>query len=130
MKDEEKLKNLYKQAAELDEDLPVELIKKMKIYGEILGITGRLHAAALSDWKLAEVYRKETIVKTFLVDKEGTVKDREMRAELAASMYRKAEAEAEGECMRWKNAYNSTLETINILKIQFRDIKEVNQGGI
>lgn len=130
MTQEEKLATLYKHAAELNEELPAELLKKMKLYGEIIGITGRLHAAALSDWKMHEALRKEAIASCFTYDPDGTAKEREMKAEYAASEHRKREAKAEGECMRWRNAYNSTTECINIMKLQFRDMKDLGNGGI
>ena len=129
-KDEEKLKELYGKAAALDEELPGDLLQKLKYYGEILSITGKLHAASLSDWKMAEAIRKETIAKCFTFDPEGTAKEREMKAEFAASEHRKREAQAEAACMRWKNAYNSTVENINILKIQLRDMKDLKGGGV
>lgn len=127
---EEKLGQLYKQAEGLNESLPAELIKKMKIYGDILIITGKLHAAALQEWKLAEAIRKETIAKCFAYDPEGTAKEREMKAEFAASEHRKKEAITEANCMRWRNAYNSTIEIINIMKLQLKDMKDVGNGGI
>lgn len=129
-KDEEKLKELYSKAAELDDELPGDLIQKLKYYGEILSITGRLHAASLSDWKMSEAVRKETIAKFFISNQDGTAKERDMKAELAVSKYRKMEAQAEASCMRWKNAYNSTMEIINILKIQLRDMKDLRGGGV
>ncbi|EJR51772.1 hypothetical protein IIO_06182 [Bacillus cereus VD115] len=129
-KDAEKLKDLYARAAGLDENLPGDLLQKLKIYGDILSLTGKLHAAALSDWKMAEAIRKETISKCFTYNPSGTAKEREMQAEFAASEHRKAEAQAEASCMRWRNAYNSTTEIINILKIQLRDLKDLNSGGV
>ncbi|MED1403821.1 hypothetical protein P4U07_13465 [Bacillus mycoides] len=129
-KDEEKLKELYARAAGLNEEFPGDLLQKLKIYGDILSLTGKLHAASLSDWKMAEAIRKETIAKCFTYDPNGTAKEREMKAEFAASEHRKAEAQAEAACMRWRNAYNSTTEIINILKIQLRDMKDLNSGGV
>ncbi|MEH6848594.1 hypothetical protein [Bacillus pseudomycoides] len=129
-KDEEKLKELYSKAAELDDDLPGDLLKKLTLYGEILSITGKLHAASLSDWKMAEAARKETIAKFFMSNQAGTAKERDMKAELAVSKHRKNEAQAEASCMRWKNAYSSTIEIINIIKIQLRDMKDLRNGGV
>lgn len=130
MKDEEKLKELYKKADMLNEENPHELLQKMKLYGEILGITGRLHAASLKEWKLCEALRKEAAATCFTYDPEGTMKEREMKAEFACSEHRKKEAMAEGECMRWRNAYTSTTELIQIYKLQLRDMKDIGNGGI
>lgn len=129
-RDEEKLKELYTKAAGLNDELPGDLLQKLKIYGDILSITGKLHAAALSDWKMAEAIRKETIAKCFTFDPEGTAREREMKAEFAASDHRKTEAQAEASCMRWRNAYSSTSEIINILKIQLKDMKDLKNGGV
>lgn len=126
----EALQNYYKEADSLNEELPGDLMKKLKLYGKILEIIGFLHAAALKDWKVAEATRKETISKCFTYNPNGTAKEREMQAEFAASEHRKAEAQAEASCMRWRNAYNSTTEIINILKIQLRDMKDLNSGGV
>ncbi|WP_242224533.1 hypothetical protein [Bacillus cereus group sp. BfR-BA-01380] len=128
--EENKLKCLYSKVAELDDSLPGDLIQKLKYHGEILSIIGLLHAASLSEWKMAEVERKETIAKLFLSNKEGTAKERDMKVELAVSKCRKKEARAEALCMRWKNAYNSTIEIINILKLQLRDMKDIQNGGV
>lgn len=129
-KDAEKLKELYARAAGLDENLPGDLLQKLKTYGDILSLTGKLHAAALGEWRTYEALRKEASAKCFAYDPQGTVKEREYKAEFAASDFRKKEAIAERECQRWKNAYSSTTEVIQILKIQFKDLKDVNGGGI
>lgn len=130
MSDTEQLKQLYKQANVLNEELPSDLIKKLSIYGSILRITGKLHADSLKDWKLAEAKRKETIATVYTYDPEGTVKDKEYKGEVAAIQFRKEEAIAEAECMRWRNAYTSCQEYIQILKMQIRDVQEVAKGGV
>lgn len=129
-KPEQQLATLYKQVNELNDELPGDVLKKLKLYAEILTHTGKLHSQALRDWKLAESKRKETVASVYSLDPNGTSKEREMKAEMAASEFRREEAIAEGDCMRWKNAYTSTTEYINILKIQLRDMKDLNQGGV
>jgi hypothetical protein len=130
MNDTEHLKQLYNQANSLNEELPAELIKKLSLYGAILRITGKLHADSLKDWKLAEAKRKETIATVYSLDPNGTSKEREMKGEMAATQFRQEEAVAEAECMRWRNAYTSCQEYIQILKMQIRDIKSVDEGGV
>jgi hypothetical protein len=130
MNDTEQLKQLYAQANLLNEELPADLIKKLSIYGSILRITGKLHADSLKDWKLAEAKRKETIATVYTYDPEGTVKDKEYKGEVAATQFRQEEAIAEAECMRWRNAYTSCQEYIQILKMQIRDIQNVDGGGV
>jgi hypothetical protein len=126
----DKLKELYKQVSVLSDDFPAELIKKLSLYGKILELTGKLHAASLKDWKLAEATRKETIATVYSLDPQKTVKDKEYKAEMAAAPYRRQEAEAEAECMRWRNAYTSTVEMIQIIKVQIKDIQENLKGGV
>jgi hypothetical protein len=130
MSDTEQLKQLYTQANSLKEELPADLIKKLSIYGSILRITGKLHADSLKDWKLAEAKRKETIATVYTYDPEGTVKDKEYKGEVAATQFRQEEAIAEAECMRWRNAYTSCQEYIQILKMQIRDTQELAKGGV
>ena len=124
----EKLTELYRQATELDEELLGDLIKKLSYYGKILELLGGIHAAALTDWKLAESNRREAIATTF-ENFDGSVAERTNKAESSSSLQRREEAKAEGEAMRWKNAYNSTLEQIQIMKLRLRDMKDVMNGG-
>jgi len=125
-----KLAELYKKAASLNEENPYELMQKLSIYGQILELLGGLWAAATKDWKLAEAKRRETIATIYTLDPEGTTKDREMKAEMAASEWRRKEAEYEAEALRWRAAYLSTQEQIQILKKKYEHMKEVAKGGI
>jgi hypothetical protein len=126
----DKLTELYKKAATLNEELPKELMEKLSIYGQILEILGGFWAAATREWKLAEAKRREAIASVYSLDPEGTVKDREMKAELAAAEWRRKEAEFEAESLRWKAAYTATQEQIQILKKKYDHLKEVSKGGI
>lgn len=126
----EKLEKLYKQAEQLDEEFPKQLIEKLGVYGQILEILGRMWASAQDDWKLAEAKRRETIATVYSLDPEGSNKDREMKAEMAAAEWRRKEAQYEAEALRWKNAYTSTLEQIQILKKKYEHLSNVAQGGI
>ena len=124
------LEELYRKANELDEEFPKQLIEKLGIYGQILEILGRMWASAQADWKLAEAKRRETIATVYSLDPEGSNKDREMKAEMAAAEWRRKEAQFEAEALRWKNAYTSTLEQIQILKKKYEHLSNVAQGGI
>ena len=126
----DKLASLYKQAASLNEELPMELMRKLSLYGQILELLGGFWAQATKDWKLAESNRRHCIATIFTIDPEGTVKDKEMKAEVAAAEWRKKEAEGEGEALRWKTAYTSTQEQIQILKKKYDHLKEDAKGGI
>lgn len=125
-----KLEELYKKANELDEEFPKQLIDKLSLYGQILEIIGGLWASAHSDWKMAEAKRRETLATVYTYDPEGSNKDREMKAEMAAAEWRRKEAQYEGEAMRWKAAYQSVLEQIQILKKRYEHMQNVANGGI
>lgn len=127
----EKLSQLYKKASSLNEDLPKELMDKLSVYGQILELIGGLHADSLGEWKLKEAARRETLATVYSLDPEGSNKDRENKAEMAAAVARREEAEAEKEATRWKNAYNSTNEQINIMKKRYDHLVNVlNKGGV
>lgn len=124
------LKKLYAQANELNEEYPKEIIDKLSIYGQILEILGGLWASATMDWKLSESKRRETIASVYSLDPDGSNKDREMKAEMAASEWRHKEAQYESEALRFKNAYTSVLEQIQILKKRYEHMQSVAKGGI
>ncbi|MED5050626.1 hypothetical protein P9850_01915 [Anoxybacillus rupiensis] len=125
----DKLTELYKKAASLNEELPAQLIEKMSLYGQIYELLGFLHAEAEGDYGLKEAERKEVIATVFCLDPEKTVKEREMKAELASVPKRKEEAEARKEAIRWKNARESVLEQINIMKKKYEHLVNVLQKG-
>lgn len=129
MTNAEKLKQLYNQANSLNEELPGDLMKKLSLYGRILELLGGFHASSMKVWKLAEATRREAIASAYTYS-NGTGKDKENQAEILAAESRKKEAEAEAEAMRWKNAYTSTQEQIQIMKLQLKDMKEVQGGGV
>jgi hypothetical protein len=126
-----RLSELYKQANQLNEEFSKELIEKLSIYGQILEIIGGLWSEAHAEWKLAEAKRKDTIATVYSLDPEGTNKDREMKAEMAAKEWRLKEAQFEGEALRWKAAYQSVIEQIQILKKRYEHMQNVlNNSGI
>jgi hypothetical protein len=129
-KKKSRLAELYEKAAGYNEDFPAQLMNKLSIYGQILEILGKEHAKAVGQWKLAEAKRRETLATVYSLDPEGSNKDRENKAEMAAAQSRKEEAEAERDATRWKNAYNSTSEQINIMKKRYDHLCNVSKGGI
>lgn len=134
----EKLAVLYKKANTLNEELPKELMDKLSIYGQILELLGGLHAESLASWKLAEAKRREVIANAVVygAELEGvqaikTAAEKAAVGEVIAAEARKEEALAEAEAQRWKNAYSSTSEQINIMKKRYDHLVNVfNKGGI
>ncbi len=88
----EKLTQLYKKASSFNEDLPKELKDKISVYGQILELIGGLHADTVGTWKLKEAARRETLATVYSLDPEGSNKDRENKAEMAAAVARREEA--------------------------------------
>jgi hypothetical protein len=128
MSNYDKLKKLYSEASQCDESMPGEIVDKLRIYGQIFELVGKFHSDSLKAWKLAEAKRREALASAYQYG-EGTQKEKEARAEIAAAPHRQDEAQKEADCMRWRNAKDSTQETINILKVQLKDHHEVNKGG-
>lgn len=137
----DRLAGLYTKATGLNEEIPKELMDKLSLYGQILEVIGGFHASSVKAWKLAEARRRETIASAMVYGVEmssddgelmqvKTAKDREAAAEIIGAQARREEAIAEGEAQRWKNAYTSTLEMIQILKKKYDHMKEVSKGGI
>jgi hypothetical protein len=126
----EKLGILYKRASGLNEDNPKELMDKLSIYGQILEVLGGLHSEALGAWKLAEANRRETIASVYTLDVNGSNKDREQRAEMAAAESRREEATTEQEATRFKNAKDAVTEQIQIMKKRYEHLVNVSRGGI
>ena len=91
----EKLSQLYKQANELNEELPKELMDKLSLYGQVLEIIGGLHAESVKAWKLAEAKRRETIASAIVYGAEldgvtyKTAKEKEAAAEVIGAEARR-----------------------------------------
>lgn len=132
----ERLAQLYKAANSMNEEQPKELMEKLSLYGQVLELIGGLHADSIKAWKLAEAKRRETIASAIVygAELEGvegkTAKDRDAIGEIIGAQARRDEALTESEAQRWKNAYTSTLEMIQILKKKYEHMKEVSKGGI
>ena len=124
-----KLSELYAQAEQLNEEIPAELAKKIRIYAEIMQHIGKYHAAAVNDYGQAYSSRKLAYAQA-IQDTEGTGIVKESAAELAAYPYRLKESEAEADKERWRNAKDSTAEIINALKKQLDTLmQEYNNAG-
>jgi hypothetical protein len=132
----DKLSALYGQANKLNEEFPAELMKKLSLYGQILELIGGLHSEAVREWKLSEATRREAIASATIYHPEvagaeiKTAADRAAAAEVVGADARKKEAIAEADATRWKNAYNSTSEQIQILKKIYDHMRSVAGGGV
>lgn len=132
-----KLAELYKKASGLDEDNPKQLMDKLSLYGKILELIGGLYADAFKDWGLAESERREVIANGIyyrpkLEDGEIPSSDKKSEAvgEILAREVRRKEKECEAEKERWRKAYDSTTEQIQIMKKKYDHLVNVSKGGI
>lgn len=119
----DRLKELYKQADALSRDIPADMAKKIFLYTQALGIIGKFHADAVKDAGLAEADRKRIYSET-IVNSTGTATDKAAKAEISCHEARRKEAAANGEMIRWKNAYQSTIEVINELKLELKSLMQ------
>jgi len=115
----EKLKKLYHEIDHLSEELPAELSKKIYLYAQVLQVIGKLYSDSTREFKRAYAERKRKWGEALLTY-EGTGKEKEGSAEVESYKYREIEADREAEMIRWKNAFISTQEIINALKIQLK----------
>lgn len=125
----EEFNRLYQEAESLSEEIPSQLARKIYLYSLILQWMGKFHAAAIYDHGKAYADRKK-IQGEALLNTKGTQRDKEGASEIISYEARLNEAKAESEVMRWKNAFTSTQEIINALKIQQKTLMiELGNGG-
>ena len=117
-----KLSDLYKEAESLNEEIPAELAKKIRVYAKIMQVIGKYHAAAVNDYGKAYADRKRVWGES-IIGTSGTGKEKEGQAEVDCYEYRIKEAQAEADKERWKNAKDSTAEIINALKKQLETLQ-------
>lgn len=123
-----KLSELYAQAESLNEEMPGELAKKIRVYAEIMQVIGRHHAKAVNDYGQAYSSRKLAYAQA-IQDTQGTGIVKEAAAEIEAYPYRVKESDAEADKERFKNALLSTGEIINALKKQLDTLQMEYTGG-
>lgn len=124
-----KFKMLSDTAESLSEEIPVQLVDKMRIYGQMLDVVKDLAAAAKNDAKRLYAQRKAAYANYFL--SSGSVKnpttgktltsaERKEYAEYHISDLRLKEADAEAEAEQWKLTFETLVEQINIMKYKAR----------
>ncbi|MFX3617953.1 MAG: hypothetical protein ACE3JK_10525 [Sporolactobacillus sp.] len=118
-----RLKELYAQINALSEEIPAQLSKKISLYTHVLELLGKLHADAVNEEGLAEADRKRIYSET-VVSAQGTATDKAARAEISCYDARKREAFAKAESWRYRNAYTSTQEVINALKLELKSLMQ------
>lgn len=126
---EEQLKRKYADIKKMNDEIPAQLARKIKLQSEAHLLIGKMHAAAAYEYGKAYAKRKQVWGMT-IVESEGTMAMREGAAEVAAAPFREAEALAESEMIAWKNAFASTAEIINAMKMELRVLMGEMGGGM
>ena len=122
---------LNKQLTGLSEDIPADLQKIILINTKLLQPLGKMYGMATRDYKFAYAQRKYGHG-TLLVHSSGTGVEKAGQAEIGSKQAREKEAEAEGEMVRWKHAYDSTKELIQsqklVLRAMITELENSNMG--
>lgn len=106
----------YKELAQLPDDNPAALLKKIELLTECLALIGDVSAECDRQYKLIHVKRDMDYAKAYI---EAPRPKKEM-AELATFEIRKIEAEAYGQMQRWRNEFESMQEVIHMLKLKMK----------
>ena len=124
---EEQLQRKYAEIKRLSDDIPAQLARKITLYSEALLLIGRLQAAATYEYGQAYAERKRVWGET-MANTEGTAATKEGAAEMAAYPYRVAEAKKEAELVKWKTAFEATVEIIQALKMELKVMTKEMDG--
>lgn len=110
-----RLKQLYDEIETLNDEIPAELNRKIKLYSQALMLIGYFDSDALKEYMLTYAARKQ---------KEGEVKasfkgtgvEKEGQTEIAIYELRKREAETKADSRKWTNLFKSTEQIIIALR--------------
>lgn len=112
----EDIKRYKEITAELQEDNPAALIKKIEYLVKCLVLIGEVSAEYDRLYKRAHVKRDIEFAKAYIVA-EAPKKE---RAEVATEEIRKIEAEYYGLMQRFRNEFDSMTEVIHYLKLRMK----------
>jgi hypothetical protein len=112
----EEIARLRRAADKLPDDNPGALINKIELLARCLVYLGRVSSHLDGTYK--RVYAKRKYEQAIAVTK--AVKDKQATAEIAVKELREEEAEAYEMMNRFRNAFTSTTEEINSLKLKLR----------
>lgn len=128
----EEMARINKQLEGLSENVPSDLQKIIMFNTMLLQPLGKMYGNATKEYKYAYSQRKYAYG-TLLVHSDGTGVVKEGQAEVGSKEAREKEAEAEGEMVRWKFAYDSTKELIHSQKLVLRamvtELQNTNNMG-
>lgn len=110
-----RLKQLYDEIENLNDEIPAELNRKIKLYSQALMLIGYFDADALQNYFriYAERKRAEGDIKANF---KGTGVEKEGQTEIAIYDLRIQEADAKAESRKWTNLFKSTEQIIIALR--------------
>jgi len=111
----EQLSTIFHKIKQLDNNELADLYELVSLHNEALFITGDLTSLALHVRDNSYLERKR-IFAEMVLHEEGTVAVKEAKAEIAITIYRKEEAEANSMYHKYKHMY----EALNHRLIDFR----------
>jgi len=103
-------------AEELSEDNPAALLKKIELLSKCLVLVGDVSAECDQLYKLIHVQRDMAYAKAY-IDAPSPKKE---HAELRTLEIRYMEAEAYGRMQKYRNEFDSMIETIHMLKMKMK----------
>lgn len=107
---------LRREADRLQEDNPAALMQKIDLLAKCLVFIGRVSSNLDGDYK--RIYAKRKYEQAVAHTK--AVRDKPATAEIFVKELREQEAQAYEDQQRWRNAFTSTNEEINALKLKMR----------
>jgi hypothetical protein len=125
----DKLERIYETINSLDDEVPAQLAKKIKLYSYALRLIGSYHASSINAHGQSYACRKRIWGETIRCT-QGTAKDKEAAAEVACYEARMSESKADAERQQWKDTFQATTEIINALKVDLKVLmKEYGDNG-
>lgn len=119
------ISRLRREADQLPEDNPSALMQKIELLAKCLVFIGRVSSVLDGEYKRVYANRK---YEQALAHTRAT-KDKAAQAEIAVKDLREEEAQAYEYMQRWRNAFTSTNEEINSLKLKLRIDFADGSGG-
>lgn len=128
----EEMARINKLLEGLDDSNPSDLQKIIMLNTMLLQPLGKMYGSATRDFKHAYANRKYA-QGNLLVHSSGTGVEKQGQSEIGSYEARQKEADAEGEMIRWKHAYDSTKELIQsqklVLRAMITELQNTNDMG-
>ena len=111
-----KISSLKSESNKIEEDNPGSLMRKIELLAECLVYIGSVSAYVDKQYEVAYANRKYEQAKSHV----SHAKDKAANSEIDVRELRLEENNMYGDKMRWRNAFESTKEQINVLKMKMK----------